>query len=91
MANPRKAPPPGKAKKFKLPTLRAKSERLIKFERDVIDKMSWDEFTNMGSEIEDQWELLRLDRLGKVYDDNPRRTGESIKAYSNRLFLLNNK
>ena len=82
MANPRKATPPGKAKKFKLPTLRAKSERLIKFERDVIDKMSWDEFVNMGSEV---------DRLGKVYDDNPRRTGESVKAYSQRLFLLNNK
>ena len=88
MANPRKAPRPGKAK---LPTLRAKSERLLKFERDVIDKMSWDEFVNMGSEIEDRWELLRLERLGKVYDDNPRRPGESVKAYSNRLFLLNNK
>jgi hypothetical protein len=88
MANPRKAPRPGKAK---LPTLRAKSERLLKFERDVIDKMSWDEFVNMGSEIEDRWELLRLERLGKVYDDNPRRRGESVKAYSNRLFLLNNK
>ena len=82
---------PRKKKLIKLPTLRPKSKELLKFEKDVIDKMSDIGFINMAPKIEEKWELLRLPRLGKVYDDNPRHHGESVKAYSNRLFLLNNK
>tara|TARA_R100001086_G_scaffold39642_1_gene17529 strand:- start:300 stop:569 length:270 start_codon:yes stop_codon:yes gene_type:complete len=79
---------PRKKKLAKLPTLRPKSKELLKFEKDVLNKMSDKEYMNMSPKIEEKWELLRLPRLGKVYDDNPRRPGESVKAYSNRLFLL---
>ena len=87
MANPRKAPRPGKAK---LPTLRAKSERLLKFEKSLEGPDGTIDIFKITPEQEKQWELLRLERLGKVYDDNPRRPGESVRAYSDRLYQIQN-
>jgi hypothetical protein len=86
MADPRKAPKP---KKPKLPTLRPKSEALIKFEKSLEGPDGVIDVFKLTPEQQEKWELLRLERLGKVYDDNPRRPGESVQAYSNRLFLLN--
>jgi predicted nucleic acid-binding Zn ribbon protein len=43
---------------------------------------------NISPEEEDNLELLRLPRLGKIYEDNPRRPQESVKAYSNRLYHI---
>jgi hypothetical protein len=86
MADPRKAPKP---KKPKLPTLRPKSEALIKFEKSLEGPDGVIDVFKLTPEQEEKWELLRLPRLGKVYDDNPRRPGESVSAYSDRLYWLN--
>ena len=82
---------PRKKKLAKLPTLRPKSKELLKFEKSLEGPDGTIDVFKLTPKQEDKWELLRLPQLGKVYDDNPRRPGESVQAYSNRLFLLNNK
>jgi hypothetical protein len=87
MPNPHKAAHP---RKPKIPTLRPPSAALLEFEKSLQGADGRIDYKKLTPEKEAQWELLRLERLGKVYDDNPRRPGESIQGYSNRLYAIQN-